>query len=387
MVLRLLSAFEVAYGCAIVLILDVFIYGVEPAKNHTVWGLGRAKRSNMVQLGMGLFLYSLFKSRMKKRWKQGEEKSVYGLQQGRLHVQVPTAMWMNMGFWRESAVDMTLAEACRDLLKKILAEAGFVREGHGPERRCLIDLGFGCGDQTVYLMSNEPVRAYDKEWWDEREHCVRFDDYIGITKNAVQAWYASKRVEELKASRKKTPHDKEQEPNISLFCADAANPRSWNEQIQTTIQTAKANSTERWVLALDTAYHFAPSRWPLIQYIQSDLNASFMAFDLCLSPTATLTQGLTLHFLTVIMGAPWKNFVTPQQYREKLMEAGYRSEDISITDISEHVFTPLAIFLGEQDKRLKMMGLGIGSFKVAKRMFGWWGRSGVVRGIVVVAKR
>ena len=40
-----------------------------------------------------------------------------------------------------------------------------------------------------------------------------------------------------------------------------------------------------------------------------------------------------------------------------------------------------------EDKRLKMLGLGIGSFGVAKRMFGWWGRSGVVRGVVVVAKR
>jgi hypothetical protein len=56
-------------------------------------------------------------------------------------------------------------------------------------------------------------------------------------------------------------------------------------------------------------------------------------------------------------------------------------------DISEHVFSSLAYFIGEQDTRLKGLGLGIGSFGVAKRMFGWWGRKGVVRGVVVVAKR
>jgi hypothetical protein len=112
-----------------------------------------------------------------------------------------------------------------------------------------------------------------------------------------------------------------------------------------------------------------------------------MAFDLCISPTATLAQKLTLCILTSLMGAPWANFVTPQAYREKLIVAGYRTEDISITDVSEHVFTPLASFLGEQDRRLEMLGLGIGSFGVANSMFGWWGSSGVVRGMIVVAKR
>jgi hypothetical protein len=87
------------------------------------------------------------------------------------------------------------------------------------------------------------------------------------------------------------------------------------------------------------------------------------------------------------MGAPWANFVTPQEYREKLIQAGYQKDAIAITDISEHVFTPLAAFLGEQDRRLKTLGLGIGSFGVARTMFGWWGRTGVVRGVIVIAKK
>ena len=87
------------------------------------------------------------------------------------------------------------------------------------------------------------------------------------------------------------------------------------------------------------------------------------------------------------MGAPWANFTTPQQYREKLEQIGYNPEAITITDISEQVFAPLAAFLKEQDGRLKTLGLGLGRFGVAKTMFGWWGRTGVVRGVVVVARK
>jgi hypothetical protein len=105
-----------------------------------------------------------------------------------------------------------------------------------------------------------------------------------------------------------------------------------------------------------------------------------MAFDLCLSPSATLTQRIMLDLLTRLVN-------TPDQYRMKLIKAGYQPGNINMKDISEHVFGPLACFLGEQDTRLKGLGLGIGSSGVAKRMFGWWGKTGVVRGVVVVAKR
>jgi hypothetical protein len=87
------------------------------------------------------------------------------------------------------------------------------------------------------------------------------------------------------------------------------------------------------------------------------------------------------------MGAPLANFITPERYREKLVQVGYQTEHIIVKDVSEHVFTPLATFLEQQDLRLKGIGLGIGSFSVAKRMFRWWGRTGVVRGVIVVARR
>jgi hypothetical protein len=316
-----------------------------------------------------------------------DRESMYGLQHGRLHLQVPTPMWMNMGYWQDDVEKQTMAEACRDLLKMVLHEAGFSGEGdraetaNGTRRpKMLIDLGFGCGDQTMYLVSEAPVRHCDREWWDEREHCIKFDHYIGITKDATQHRYAAKRIEELE--RRKD----QDERTISLYCADAADPATWSADIKDSIKGALESDIERWVLALDTTYHFSPSRWPLVKYAHT-MQASFMGFDLCLSPTATHTQKVILRTLTTLMGAPWANFVTPDEYKRRLVIAGYSASAIKIVDISEHVFTHLARYLDDQDTRLKTLGLGIGSLSIAKTMFSWWGRSGVVRGIIVVARR
>tara|TARA_R110002003_G_scaffold70_23_gene6527 strand:- start:1842 stop:2699 length:858 start_codon:yes stop_codon:yes gene_type:complete len=285
-----------------------------------------------------------------------------------------------------------MAKACRDLLKAVLAEAGFSNEEEragnakaNGRRRTLIDLGFGCGDQTIYLMSETPVRPQDRDWWDAREYCVKFDYYVGITKDPLQACYANDSVDKLHAETvTSSGHDV---GVISLVCADAASPASWNNQVKRRIDNALKDSPDCWMLALDTAYHFSPSRWPVIQYAHTQLRASFMAFDLCLSPSATITQKLVLRVLTAFMGAPWANFSTMDEYKQKLVEVGYSADAIKIVDISEHVFTPLACYLAEQDSRLKMMGLGIGTFSVAKSLFAWWGRSSVIRGVIVVARR
>jgi hypothetical protein len=299
-------------------------------------------------------------------------------------------MWMNMGYWKNATTSTTLSEACRDLLNVVLAEAGFSsEETPSLRRRFLVDLGFGCGDQTIYLMSKKPIRACDEAWWDGRDCCAAFKHYVGITNDAVQARYASQRVDELEHMAKAASHDTDDDESstISLFCTDASNPESWDEQLQTKLHRARSGTEERWALALDTAYHFSPSRWPLIEHVHSELEASFMAFDLCLSPTATWTQKTTLRLLTAVMGAPWANFTTPLEYRKRLEQIGYDSEAITITDISEHVFAPLAAFLEKQERSLKTLGFGLGRFSVAKTMFGWWGRTGVVRGVVVVANR
>ncbi|KAJ4332629.1 hypothetical protein N0V87_008257 [Didymella glomerata] len=287
-------------------------------------------------------------------------------------------MWMNMGYWKPNTIDpsrpKTLAEACRDLLNLLLAEAGFSKDTASDRSRCLIDVGFGCGEQTIHLMSEKPIRLYDKLWWDDEDHRVYFDHYIGITKDKSQHQYAQQRVDEMRKD------------NVSVFCADASTPWLWSEDLFQTSRKAQNITHETWCLALDTAYHFSPSRWVFFHHMSRYYTASVMAFDLCLSPTATRSQKIVLRILTTLMGAPWANFDTPEGYRQKLIGLGYPEDGIKIIDISDHVFAPLSEFMEEQDRNLKIIGYGLGDFQAAKWLFRWWGNTGLMKGVVVIAK-
>jgi hypothetical protein len=397
MTLRLLAyALDASAAVTVSILLPTYLSSA--GLFDSIIGTLGAKRSAIAGACLGALSYALMKWVLFQslRGSSKEKESMYGLEHGRLHLQVPTPMWMNMGYWGPTGSSKTLAEACRDLLKAVLDEAEFSGETEkvGELNRTrrpisLIDLGFGCGDQTIYLMAKEPVRSSDHEWWDARDRCVEINNYIGITKDRAQARYATERVKEMERNGKVMSHSKKEQdrPRISLHCGDAASPTQWSAEILKSIEQSSADNPERWVLALDTAYHFSPARWPLIKHAHTQLHASFMAFDLCLSPAATPTQKFMLRVLTSLMGAPWANFTTPEGYQRRLVESGYLNDAIRIIDVSEHVFGPLAQYLGEQDARLKMLGLGIGNFGVAKSLFSWWGRSGVIRGIIVVARR
>jgi hypothetical protein len=292
----------------------------------------------------------------------------------------------------------TLAEAGRNLLSEVLKTAGFSRKRESSEHaqkitrktKAIIDLGFGCGDQTVYLMAPAPHQDSDKLWWDLQSHVPILDSYTGMTLDAKQFQYAQKRVDHLRAYG--APLEPETWPgkwskginNTKIYRADAGNPDAWSEELKTRVKSEIKQVDEPWVLALDTLYHFSPSRWPVVNYTSHLLQASFMAFDLCLADSVSYPNLLALRILTRFMGAPWANFVTKEQYREKLVEAGYR--DIVIRDVSKQVFGPLASFLEGQGRRLEGIGLRLGPFHVAKWLFGWWGRTGIVRGVIVVAK-
>ena len=421
MIVQLLKyAFRATAVLALLSYLPPYLLNATPLHDLFTYVIG--SNSDVATVWLAIFLFQLGWSESKTSQETPEARaSVYGLQHGRLHLQTPTPMWMNMGYWKVSVEPQqricvnikltvqvadekwdtspkTMAEACCDLLNVVLTEAGLMHApdttqalDKPPRSKSIIDLGFGCGDQTIYLMSESPVRPCDEAWWDNRDGRPQFNQYIGITKDPTQYQYARERANEI-TSKKPTktdtpPKPTNADPKITLFCADAATPHAWTQDLRNTVISAKDTSSEHWVLALDTAYHFAPSRWPLIQHAFTALDASYMAFDLCLSPDATLGQKVALRVLTTLMGAPWTNFVTPDQYRRRLVEVGYSEEDVKVRDVSEHVFAPLAEYMAEQDRRLKALGLGIGGLRVARWMFAWWGRTGVVRGVVVVARK
>ena len=263
----------------------------------------------------------------------------------------------------------------------------------------VLDLGFGCGDQIHSLLKLGTVDRGTGGLAEELSSAepLIMDRYVGITLNRSQFNHAKQRLTDSDALK--------DSQRVRIFCADAAQPSKWSAElrdIMTLLSAAPVGFSslhpslearddqsvpETWVLALDTMYHFFPSRKPVLEYAYRELGASIMAFDLLVSDNASLGSRLLLAVLALLMGCPAKTFMTEIRYRKMLKRAGYTVNNIEFRDISDHVFAPLARFLDTRDKGLRRLGLNIGGFVVAKWMFEWWARSGLIRGVIMVAKR
>lgn len=251
-----------------------------------------------------------------------------------------------------------LQDACAALLRQVLATASLLE----PSSRllCILDVGFGCGDQT----------------W-ELDRLVGRDrmEYVGVTNNAAQMRVAKARMaRELKYS---------DSTSFSLFLGDAAAPETWDEEI-----TAKAASLkgDAWLLGLDCLYHFKPSRKPLLRYAAKKLGANFMAFDLLLNQKTGPVTKMLAKLVCRLMGCPANAFLTPAEYAAQLIECGYDGDSIILRDISEDVFPGFVGFMKNQEKSLQEYGIKMGALKYAGKLFGWFHSSGAVRATIVVAR-
>jgi hypothetical protein len=244
----------------------------------------------------------------------------------------------------------------------------------------IIDLGFGCGDQCLYIkdvLDNQRQRTRDNQW----RRLLKA--YVGITLESPHFCIAQERLG-LKQSNTNAVFE--------IYCADAGRPASWTLEITNAVSLACQTNNEKgdhenWLLGLDTLIHFQPSRWPVIEYANRKLGASLMAYDLCIAENLSVGQRIILRLMAFFGQSPFANWVTIQEYRERLVVAGYARERIVIRDISEHVFGPLAGFLRKREVELEQYGLSIGRFRYAAGMFAWWGRTGVVRGCIIVARK
>ena len=243
----------------------------------------------------------------------------------------------------------------------------------------IIDLGFGCGDQCLYfknILDNQGQGKRDNQW------SRLLKAYIGITLENPHFCIAQDRLG-LKQS-----HFNEV---FEIYCADAGRPASWTLDLRNAVALACHTDDEKgyhenWILGLDSLIHFQPSRWPVIEYANRQLGASLMAYDLCIAENPSKWQRIILRLMAFFGQSPFTNWVTISEYREQLVAAGYVREGIQIRDISEHVFRPLAGFLSKRESELEQYNLSIGRFRYAGRMFAWWGRTGVVRGCIIIAR-
>ncbi|KFY18257.1 hypothetical protein V492_00023 [Pseudogymnoascus sp. VKM F-4246] len=292
-------------------------------------------------------------------------------------------MWMNMGFWKNTKDFPT---ACSALLEEVLRSADILQDGISGTTKDLantlsiIDLGFGCGDQSLYMknaLENQSHGDRGDRW------TKQLKAYVGLTLESAHFSIAQERLN-IKQSNTNT--------EFEIYCADAGRPESWTPEIERSVSSAcqtngKKGGHENWLLGLDTLIHFQPSRWPVIEYANRDLDASLMAYDLCIGENLSMKQRIALRFMAFFGESPFANFHTIEEYRERLVKAGYTRENIEIRDISEHVFSPLAGFLRKKEVEVQQYGLSIGRFRHAASMFSWWGRTGVVRGCIIVARK
>lgn len=266
-------------------------------------------------------------------------------------------------------------------------------------------MGCGCGDQSLYLLGLKRDVSLDPEGsgtgvdpgpairhrsaGDAEQKALqpRLDSYVGITLEPAQARFAQQRINEAQAGIENSTTI----PKTEIFCADAADPSSWSGDLQESINDlatfAATPNTATWLLALDTMYHFRPSRLPILHYAQNTLHASLMAFDLILADGVSWRERLLLRLVCWLTGSPYSNFISQREYVDLLVAAGYNSSQVEMRDISRHVFGGLADFLGRRVEDARPFGVKLGKFRAARVVFRWWARSGIVRGVVVVARR
>ncbi|KAH7210236.1 hypothetical protein BKA60DRAFT_464285 [Fusarium oxysporum] len=303
---------------------------------------------------------------------------IYGLGHWKLNITTrPPSMWMNVGYWKTHTGEPidTLPAAASALLEQVVSAAGLSGDAPGKASPrgslAILDLGFGCGDQTWQLART----ATEQGWRDFR--------YVGLTLNDAQVQTSRRRIyREL--SEAGTAFDAEA---FSLFRADAAKPQTWSPQIREAVYSlADEKYTERWLLALDCIYHFSPSRKPVLSHAAKELDANYMAFDLLLNEKASTKDIWRARLIGKMMGCPLKTFLSETEYRDQLVECGYDRNEITIKEITDDVFSGLVKFLDRQDKLLAEYGITMGGFKLAGRLFNWFDKSRVVRAVVVVAR-
>lgn len=176
--------------------------------------------------------------------------------------------------------------------------------------------------------------------------------------------------------------------SFRLFGANAANPTSWSPKVRQAVQDlVDQEFTERWFLALDCLYHFSPSRGPLLRHTARTMGANFMAFDLLLDKSAPLRRKVVARLIGTLMGCPWRAFLTEEEYVRQLVACGYNKESIVIRDVSNDVFAGLVAYLNRQEMALAHYGISLGGgFKLARKVFGWFARTGIIKGVIVVAR-
>lgn len=184
---------------------------------------------------------------------------------------------------------------------------------------------------------------------------------------------------------------------ITHYVGDAVNPSTWKHIASgqpPTVDTLNPGTYDA-VISLDSCYHYRTrKRW-------LELSASLLRRGGRLSCTDVILgdgvhrgglSGVTMDsiFRAVLLltSVPFDNMVSEADYHTQLLDAGFK--DVTIRDISDHVFPGLAAFIKEHrnniggvvdvDRKWRQ-------YEIAARLFRWLHRKRLIRFVLTSAMR
>ena len=142
------------------------------------------------------------------------------------------------------------------------------------------------------------------------------------------------------------------------------------------------------IFAVDCVYHFSSRTRFLDGCVRALRNNGRIALtDLVLGDNVTFVQKLLLRVVCFLTGVSYSNFKVRNEYFNDFFLTGF--EDITIEDISAHVFPGLQNFIYRH--RIEIATYGIGGnwfgYLMFARILKWWWTARVVRFIVVHARK
>ncbi|KAF9114273.1 hypothetical protein BGX27_011251 [Mortierella sp. AM989] len=252
---------------------------------------------------------------------QLNQRVMYGLQHAFLNLEV-TGWWFNMGLWDKSK-PMRFQDACKAMVEKVTSHLNINQDSH------ILDVGFGCGDQDVYMAQlYQPAQI------------------TGITIEAIQHHAALELIK-----RTSTPGTE-----IQLHVADASNLPEFLESTPTVFSKAQSNRDRHFthVVSIDSAYHYNTRAQFLknAALVLAPETGRLALADMILAKPAP-TSKLGRAIFEAVFGAmevPAINMKTMDEYKQDLKDAGF--VDIEIECIEDRVFSGLAQYIQEQTGRL-----------------------------------
>jgi len=194
----------------------------------------------------------------------------------------------------------------------------------------IIDLGFGCGETNVYI---------SKITWTFKD---REKERISGGSRSL-CWHHTGSSHFRIAQERLGLSHQIFNTVFEIHCADAGRPASWALEIRNAVSQACTASDENgrhenWLLGLDSLIHFQPSRWPLSSTANRKLDASLMAYDLCIAENLSARQRIILRLMAYFGQSPVANWVYNPRISGTTCHGRLRARKDRDPYISENVF-------------------------------------------------